>query len=235
MMRMTFFWTPDLGDFFFKNLEINTYARLALLCVTVSLFAILYEGIKVFAAYSRARAAREQLAAVSCAPSESVNLLITDSMRNKSLSQRFWRLFNETTVFFFHNSIGYAVMLSVMVYSGWLFLSVILGMGLGYFLFGHITMKINMENITVRKTTPVCPPACSEAGVSGMASKSPSPCSTDSSELYQSQTNANVSPNPCYDNKITCETNTSNECHTESEIPPKKTQSSSEEDCCCRL
>lgn len=124
--------------------------------------------LQVFAAYSRARAAREQLAAVSCAPSESANLLITDSMRNKSLSQRFWRLLNETTVFFFHNSIGYAIMLSVMMYSGWLFLAVILGMGLGYFLFGHITMKINMENISVRKTTTVCPPACSEAGVSGI-------------------------------------------------------------------
>lgn len=59
-------------------------------------------------------------------------------------------------------------MLSVMMYSGWLFLSVILGMGLGYFLFGHITMKVNMENINVRKTAAVCPPTCPEAGSSGM-------------------------------------------------------------------
>lgn len=124
--------------------------------------------MQVFAAYSRARAAREQLAAVSCAPSESANLLITDSMRRKSLSQRFCRLLHETLVFFFHNSIGYAIMLSVMMYSGWLFLAVILGMGLGYFLFGHITMKVNMENINVRKTAVVCPPSCPEAGTSGM-------------------------------------------------------------------
>lgn len=122
----------------------------------------------MFAAYNRARAAREQLAAVSCAPSESANLLITDGMRRKSLSQRFCRLLNETIVFLFHNSIGYAIMLSVMMYSGWVFLSVILGMGLGYFLFGHITMKVNMENINVRKTAAVCPPSCPEAGTSGM-------------------------------------------------------------------
>lgn len=44
---MTFFWTPDLGDFFFNGLEISTYAHLAILCGVVSLFAILYEGIKV--------------------------------------------------------------------------------------------------------------------------------------------------------------------------------------------
>lgn len=122
----------------------------------------------MFAAYSRARAAREQLAAVSCAPSESANLLITDSMRKKSFSQRFCRLLQETVVFLFHNSIGYAIMLSVMMYSGWLFVAVILGMGLGYFLFGHITMKVNMENINVRKTANVCPPTCPEAGTSGI-------------------------------------------------------------------
>lgn len=284
---MTFFWTADLGEFFFNGLEINTYAHLAILCAVVSLFAIFYEGIKVFkfnsigtfnedlffihsfrlqvfAAYSRARAAREQLAAVSCAPSESANLLITDSMRRKSFSQRLCRLLNETLVFFFHNSIGYAVMLSVMVYSGWLFLSVILGMSLGYFLFGHITMKVNMENINIHKTANVCPPTCPEAGTSGTSvlnlfsnhsfdlahfnkvfvdfffyifsvSKAPSPCSTDSSDLYQSQTIAGASSNPCYENKISCETKTSYDCHTESEMSPKKTQTVNEEDCCCRL
>lgn len=47
MMRMTFFWTPDLGEFFFKGLEINTVAQLAGLCVVVAFFALFYEGIKV--------------------------------------------------------------------------------------------------------------------------------------------------------------------------------------------
>lgn len=227
-----------------------------------SIKSFFHVQLQVFAAYSRARAAREQLAAVSCAPSESANLLITDSMRRKSFSQRFWRLIHETIVFLFHNSIGYAIMLSVMMYSGWLFLAVILGMGLGYFLFGHITMKVNMENINVRKTANVCPPTCPEAGTSGMgkfnwdsnrflastvaylmilliifftASKSPSPCSTDSSDLYQSQTIADISPNPCYENKMVCETKTSNaDCHADTTMPTI-TQTVNEEDCCCRL
>lgn len=89
-------------------------------------------------------------------------------MRRNSFSQRFCRLLNETIVFFFHNSIGYAIMLSVMMYSGWLFLAVIIGMSLGYFLFGHITMKINMENVHLRKTSTACPSSCPEVGVSGM-------------------------------------------------------------------
>lgn len=53
MMRMTFFWTPDVGEFFFKGLEINTYVQLAMLCGVVLLFAILYEGIKVMIANCR--------------------------------------------------------------------------------------------------------------------------------------------------------------------------------------
>lgn len=124
--------------------------------------------MKVYSANARARLAREQIAAVSCAPSESANLLVTEQNASRNtFAKRFYRLINETIVFFFHNSIGYAVMLSVMVYSGWLFLTVVLGMGLGYFLFGHIAMKINMESIQARTTRVVCSPACAEAGASG--------------------------------------------------------------------
>lgn len=106
------------------------------------------------------------MAAVSCSPSESANLLITDNDRRRNISQRLCRLMNETAVFFFHNSIGYAIMLSVMVYSGWLFLAVILGMGFGYFVFGHVTMKVNMESIQARTTKIVCSTSCPEAGTS---------------------------------------------------------------------
>lgn len=51
-------------------------------------------------------------------------------------------------------------MLAVMLYNGWLFLTVVLSMGLGYFLFGHISMKINMENVQARTTNVICSPAC---------------------------------------------------------------------------
>lgn len=113
----------------------------------------------------RARTAREQIAAVSCAPSETANLLVTDqNSLQKSFSKRFCKLFSEAIVFLFHNSLGYMIMLSCMVYSGWLFLAVVLSMGLGYFLFGHIAMKINMENVQARSNTVICSPACPETG-----------------------------------------------------------------------
>lgn len=63
-------------------------------------------------------------------------------------------------------------MLSVMLFSGWLFLTVVFSMGIGYFFFGHIATKINMESIQARTTRVICAPSCSqacaEAGTSSM-------------------------------------------------------------------
>lgn len=50
-----------------------------------------------------------------------------------------------------------------MLYSGWLFFTVVLGMGIGYFFFGHISMKVNMESIQTRTTKVICSPSCSQA------------------------------------------------------------------------
>lgn len=185
---MTFFWTTDLGEFFLPGLDVNGVLPLALACLVAGVLSIVYEGIKVnyhlhfkrkvdafigipflqvHSATVRARAVREQIAAVSCAPSET-NLLVTDQNNSKtSFSDRLCKLCNEAVVFLFHNSIGYIIMLSCMVYSGWLFIAVVLGMGLGYFMFGHISMKINMENVQARTNTVMCLPACAETGESG--------------------------------------------------------------------
>lgn len=46
-MRMTFFWTHDLGPFFFENLKIETVEALSILCGVLVVFSLMYEGIKV--------------------------------------------------------------------------------------------------------------------------------------------------------------------------------------------
>lgn len=55
-------------------------------------------------------------------------------------------------------------MLSVMIYNGYIFLMVVFGMALGYFLFGHIAMRVNMENMQARTTKVICSPACPDGG-----------------------------------------------------------------------
>lgn len=46
-MHMTFFWSVDLGKFFFKGMNINTVPLLLLTCFVFALLSVLYEGIKV--------------------------------------------------------------------------------------------------------------------------------------------------------------------------------------------
>lgn len=63
-------------------------------------------------------------------------------------------------MFLLHNTLGYALMLSVMLFNGYVFVAVVLGMGLGYFLFGHVSMRVNMENMQARTTKVICAPVC---------------------------------------------------------------------------
>lgn len=191
---MTFFWNTNVGDFFFDGLKVNSVASLLAACAVTAIASVLYEAIKVIlelifrgkhflmpqfsqihSASVRARTAREQIAAVSCAQSESANFLITDRVRNgRSFPDKCCQLFSEACIYFCHSSLSYAIMLSVMLYSGWLFVASIVGMGLGYFMFGHISMKINMENVQARTTNVICSPACPESGsIGGKATKEP--------------------------------------------------------------
>lgn len=44
---MSFYWSPDIGDFFFKGLTINTVTSFSMLCVILVVFSIVYEAMKV--------------------------------------------------------------------------------------------------------------------------------------------------------------------------------------------
>lgn len=54
-------------------------------------------------------------------------------------------------------------MLCAMLYNGWLFIAVIIGGGLGYFVFGQTFMKINLQNCQVIRDT-YCMLNCAEPG-----------------------------------------------------------------------
>lgn len=60
--------------------------------------------------------------------------------------------------------IGYIVMLSVMLYNGYMFIAVILGAAIGHFIFGHMSRKINMENVQARTTAQLCISTCPDQG-----------------------------------------------------------------------
>lgn len=107
----------------------------------------------MFETQTKARAARERIRRAQPPATESDNLL----RRNNGIStpahkQKFLTLLVHTVLFLFHNIFGYLLMLFVMVYNVYVFISVVFGLGLGYFLFGHISMKTNMDNIRAKTT-----------------------------------------------------------------------------------
>jgi Ctr copper transporter family len=70
----------------------------------------------------------------------------------------------EMSIFAFHNALSYGLMLAVMMYNGYIFIAVVLGAFVGYFLFGHISMKTNMENLQAIQTKIICSSRCAESG-----------------------------------------------------------------------
>jgi len=175
---MSFDWTTDIGDFFFKGLTINSAGSFAGLCIVLVILSMVYELMKVHSAQVRARAARERLRSASCAPSETATLITSSSsgFGRQKFPQQLAKLSREAVVFLLHNTLGYALMLSVMIYNGYLFITVVLGMGLGYFLFGHISMKVNMENMQARTTNVICAPANQDEPAASSSSRPQGHC-----------------------------------------------------------
>lgn len=120
---------------------------------------------------SRAKAAREKTRSLSCSPSEHANLLANDSAAptgqfQKPILKEILEGVAEISIFMFHQFLNYGLMLAVMMFNGYMFISVVLGAFVGYFLFGHISMKINMENLQAIQTKIICSARCADAGKS---------------------------------------------------------------------
>jgi solute carrier family 31 (copper transporter), member 1 len=70
----------------------------------------------------------------------------------------------EISFFATHNVVSYGLMLAVMGYNGYIFVAVVLGAFVGYFLFGHRSMKTNMENLQAIQTKIICSARCADSG-----------------------------------------------------------------------
>ncbi|XP_071055573.1 high affinity copper uptake protein 1-like isoform X2 [Onthophagus taurus] len=143
-MHMWIWWGHEFGDFMIYGLKVNTVGGLVATCFFCAGLAIFFEYLKLLQAQHRSRQLyyRTQQIRNICPP-ENTQLL---NDREISTIEKISLPLIDIMLWIFTFNLGYLMMLTVMLYNGWIFISVILGSGLGYFIFGQKFMKINLQN-----------------------------------------------------------------------------------------
>ncbi|GJQ73888.1 hypothetical protein Trydic_g18822 [Trypoxylus dichotomus] len=125
--------------------------------------AFLFEYLKLLQAQHRHRQLSFRAKQIrSICPSESSTLLDeTKHGPEVSIANRIGLPCIDAIIWITSYNMGYLMMLTVMLYNGWIFISVIIGSGIGYFIFGQSFMKINLQNCQLIRST-FCMRNCSE-------------------------------------------------------------------------
>ncbi|XP_013144596.1 PREDICTED: uncharacterized protein LOC106108065 isoform X1 [Papilio polytes] len=94
-------------------------------------------------------------------PTTSRNASTGQVSRWASLRVRVAVTLQQSAVFILHNTVGYLLMLAVMLYNVHLLLAVVFGMMLGYFLFGTKLTRLQMQCFRTKRVV-ICTPECDD-------------------------------------------------------------------------
>lgn len=132
---LMFFHTGKCEYVLFESLRTKDVGGLVGACIAVFALAILYEGLKVFREVLLQKAMLTgNKYAMSNASSSQDTMVISN--KNVGLHMMTCSHFMQTVLHMVQVFFSYCLMLVFMTYNVWLCLSVILGAGIGYFLFG---------------------------------------------------------------------------------------------------
>ncbi|XP_041973864.1 uncharacterized protein LOC121729413 isoform X2 [Aricia agestis] len=174
-MHMWMWFGFDLGEFLFSGLYVTTRWAFALTWIALFVVALLFEGSKVYLArvqrdaYRMLRPFRSDERRNLLCEREQQTVRATNSRTGSPMPVTRWASFrirtlvntHQTAVFTLHNAVGYLLMLCVMLYNVHLILAVVLGMMLGYFLFGTQLTLLRMQCVGRRRVV-VCTPECDD-------------------------------------------------------------------------
>ncbi|EFA08289.1 protein SLC31A2 isoform X1 [Tribolium castaneum] len=164
-MHMSFWWDYKLTDYLFRGLSSHSIAGLVGMCLSVASMSFAFEFLRYLQAKQRQKELilrSEQLKTIC--PTETSTLLDgTQAPPGVTITpmHRTFLFVSEIGLWFSLQNLGYILMLSVMLYNGWLFISAVVGGGLGYFVFGQMFMKINLQNCQIIRDT-WCMQKCGE-------------------------------------------------------------------------
>uniref|UniRef100_A0A8C0A1C6 Copper transport protein n=1 Tax=Anas zonorhyncha TaxID=75864 RepID=A0A8C0A1C6_9AVES len=129
-MQMTFFFS-DTVVLLFDFWSVHSPTGLALSLLVVALLSVLYEVVKM----GKARVLRRALLAVPPSLSREELLEPEEGDGGRGATQGRWFQFHvaQTLLHVVQVVLGYALMLAVMSYNAWVFLGVLAGSTVGYF------------------------------------------------------------------------------------------------------
>lgn len=215
MHEQYFFFSSALGTYLIKGIDVKSPGALSAVCVFVGVMAFIFEYLRFLQTKSKQRelVLRAKQIKQLC-PTESATLLaktITNPRNplNITLFDRILLFGTEVSLWVLLQNIGYLIMLSVMLYDAWLFLSALIGGGFGYFIFGQKFMKINLENCHIIRET-YCTQICGETDVSTFTGEP-----SQSTPPLESASNSQEQLPDCHSNPSQEEVNVTvhRECH----------------------
>lgn len=118
----------------FEEWDVDSPKGMAWSCVVVFLMAVIYEGFKVFREVLREKYTKTQHVERSNGhiSGKSVYDTSINQPRNRLCN---WHHFLQSFLHIIQVAVSYFLMLIAMTFNGWLFISVCVGAGFGYFLF----------------------------------------------------------------------------------------------------
>ncbi|KAL3871971.1 hypothetical protein ACJMK2_039943 [Sinanodonta woodiana] len=145
MGMMMFFHTGKCEYILFEALRTTSDGQMVGACIAMFILGALYEGLKVFREYLLQRALTSSYT-IGFHSSSSQDAIVAAGNKTVGTHMLSKSHFIQTCLHTVQVFISYCLMLVFMTYNAWLCLSIILGAGFGYFIFGwrkSIVVDIN--------------------------------------------------------------------------------------------
>lgn len=166
MMHMWFWFGNNLGNFLLPGYNVVTTSSFFCTCLGLFALAILYESMKVL----QIKLHQSTLTLIqSQSPILSENSCLLPGISSKSIRRYIslhcaqWSTWSfQIFHWFVHTSLGYLLMLAVMSYNIYVNIAIILGGGIGYWIFGSKLIELNMKQFFKKQTLIDCDKECAD-------------------------------------------------------------------------
>ncbi|XP_011506338.1 PREDICTED: probable low affinity copper uptake protein 2 [Ceratosolen solmsi marchali] len=170
-MYMYYWFGTKLQNFLFYGYNIITTYGLISTCLGLSALAILYEAMKLIQIRLQEITKEHNQVTKPTQNMDSSSLISETSDKTiKAYSLSHCCTWMKWILELFHRCIhvmlGYFLMLAIMTFNGYINVAIVLGSGIGYYIFGLILLKINLAKIKKHHRLAQCNPVCADAIIS---------------------------------------------------------------------